>query len=497
MALPPFAVRAQAPPPRPATGGHYVRTAPGVYTQIHATGPGKWAPGPPKVKAPTPAAKPRPTANPYNTALYQPSQTLSGKPLAQYAQAVTNLKYDPTISDLSQQIGQNTRQGAAAQQATAGYFNQLGQYATDSANRVGATAQGLNATLQGIGQGTQSALDQFGQRAAAPALGQLAAQGLGGGAPEQLAAALASQKLLAGQNAASDQSYGAKIGANATTLADQSLGTYALRGQERLGQIAAATRLAQKPIETKLATTKADKRSAYVANLLAARQQQVSNDVTQAGLNIKKTAAQTAAQTAAFNTNPNAPGSPANARVQAGKTAAGRLTLAQQQADPARVGSQAWQRVQNSNGTAWSRDINAVGSPAWARARKSSAGGAGGGAKPLSTLENDHFWGTIGQIEQLVKDGQAAGGSEQQIRASLADGTNPSLKLFDPFQVRVAYELLGYNGKIDSSTAAILNRQYGARGGTYNGRPITVTQPAAKQTPLGAGLGALSGISLF
>jgi hypothetical protein len=150
-------------PPNPATGGHYVSVG-GKPVLIHAVGPGKWAPGPPpkaKAPAPTKTKAPAPVANPFSNPIYDPSQQLSGKPLYNAVQAETNLQYNPTINQLTQQIGQNTRQGAAAQQQTAGYFNQLGQYGQDAANRVNAIGQGLNTTLQGIGQGTQSSLDQF------------------------------------------------------------------------------------------------------------------------------------------------------------------------------------------------------------------------------------------------------------------------------------------------------------------------------------------------
>lgn len=296
MALPPFTVRAPARPAKPATGGHYVNVGGNSWRQIHATGPGKWAPGPPATPA---ATKPKPAANPFANPLYDPSQVLSGKPLYRAVQAETNLQYDPAINQLTQQIAQNTRQGAAAQGATAGYFNTLGQYGQEAANRVNAIGQGLNTTLQGIGQGTQSALDKYGQQAATPALQSLAGQGLGAGAAEQLAAVLASQKSLAGQNAAADQAYGAKVGANASTLAAQSLGTYALRGQERIGQVGAATRLAQQPVETKLATTRTEKNAAFGTNLMAARAAERSYGVAKAGLGIKSDAIKSAAATAA------------------------------------------------------------------------------------------------------------------------------------------------------------------------------------------------------
>jgi hypothetical protein len=291
MALP-----APPTPPKGApAGARFSGTRPtGNWRGI---GGGWWAPA--KAVAPAKPAPAKPAASPYNNPLYQPLQQLSGKPLAQATQALTNVQYDPLISQLTQQIAQNTKQGAAAQKTTAGYFNQLGQYAQRSAQDVQTAAQGLNTQLQNIGQGTQTALDQFGQRAVTPGLESLSAQGLAAGAPAQLAAALASQRSLAAQNAAANEAFGAKVGSSAATLAAQNLGAYALRGQERLGEIAQATRLAQQPVQVKLATTRATKAAAYATNLAAARQQERNYAVVRAGLGLKQAAITAANQRAA------------------------------------------------------------------------------------------------------------------------------------------------------------------------------------------------------
>jgi hypothetical protein len=408
MAAPPLVVKAATQPAKPAAGGHYVNVG-GNWHLIHAVGPGKWAPGAPvpkpvatpKAAAPRPAA---PAANPYSNPLYQPSQQLSGKPLAQAVQQLTNVQYDPAISQLTQQIGQNTQQGAAAQQATAGYFNQLGQYAQQSADRVGATAQGLNTTLQNIGQGTQSALDQFGQQAvAAPALQQLANQGLGGGAPQQLAAALASQKLLASQNAASDQSYGAKVGANAATLAGENLGTYALRGQERLGQIAAATRLAQQPVETKLATERALKSQAYGTNLMSARQAERNYAVAQQGLNLKQTAITQTANTAAAN------------RIAAGQRNQATIT-GENQRNQANIDARAIQGNLDRKSREGIAQANRATQQAIAAGKTSAAAG-----KPATPAQQRTMWNSItgiqGRVTQLTSWLQQWGATPAAARA--------------------------------------------------------------------------------
>jgi hypothetical protein len=280
-----YTVTASSRPANPDTGGHYVKTAAG-WQLIHATGPGKWAPGPPPL---------------YSQPLYQPTQVLRGQALANAAKQLTGIQYNPAINQLTQQIAQNAQQGAGAEKATAGYFDQLGQYAQQSQQDVANTGQGLSAQLQNIGAGTQTALDQIGQQAASPALQALAAQGLGGGATDQLAAQIAALKGTAAARSAADQSYGAKVGANAATLAGENLGTYALRGQERLGQIAAATRLAAQPLETQLATQRVNKAAAYSTNLQAARQQQFNNLVATQGLNLRQQGITSAAATAAAN----------------------------------------------------------------------------------------------------------------------------------------------------------------------------------------------------
>jgi hypothetical protein len=372
----PNIVRSGVQPAAPKGGGRYVGIGGGNWRLQGATGT-----GPAK-----PAAAPGPYANP----LYQPGAVLSGKQLADAATALTNLKYDPVINALNAQIAQNTKQGAAAQQATAGYFNQLGQYAQQSAQNVRDIGAGLNTQLQQIGQGTQAALDQFGQRAVTPYLQSLTAQGLGGGASDQLAAALASQRSLAAQNAAANQAFGAKVGSDAATLAAQNLGTYALRGQERLGEITQATRLAQQPLETQLGTQRVAKGQAYATNLGALRQQQFANWVAQQGLGLKS-----AAITAA------------NQRTQAQINAANRRAAAAQ--------TGATQRAQmNIDARAIQGNLNRqarqqIASQADATRKAIAAGRTSAAAgKPASPAAQRVMWNEITRVQGRIRDLTAA-----------------------------------------------------------------------------------------
>jgi hypothetical protein len=301
----PYTVTSKTRPANPASGGHYVSLGNNVWQQIHATGPGQWAPGPPKATTPakttTSAATAAPkAANPYANPLYQPTSVLSGKPLADYTQALTNVQYDPAIRQLSQQIAQNAAQGAAAQKQTAGYFAQLLPYAQQSAQDVGGINAQAQTALQKIASDAQARIDQTGSQVSAPQA-QLAGQGLAGGGTQRLAEGLASAKLAASNQATSGQQYAQNLGTAAQTLAAQNLGTYALRGQERLGQIAQATRLAQQPVEQQLATKQSEKAQAYGTNLMAARQQQYQNWVTAQGLGLKSAAIASTAATAAAN----------------------------------------------------------------------------------------------------------------------------------------------------------------------------------------------------
>jgi len=416
----PITIRSATQPAKPATGGHYVNLGGNVWRQIHAVGPGKWAPGPPAAKPVTPARPTTPTSakatttttNQYSTPLYQPlanQGVLSGKALNDYVTQLTNATYDPVINQYNQQIAQRTAQGQAAQSEAAGYSNALGQFVQNAAQKSQDIASGLNTTLQGIGSSQQSALSQIANQAAPVALQNLATQGLGGGATQSLADQIAGLRAKASTIDAANQAYGAKVGANAATYANTLPATYALAGQQEIGKIGQGTQAALAPMELNLTNEQAKKAAAFSTNLAAARQQQINNAVALGGLGIKQTAAQTAASTAAWNQNPNAKGSPAYGRAQ---TAASQAKTAANTAwnnDPNNVGSAAWARVQSAN-----------------RAKQAAAVKAGKAAastnKPVPVATQNAILKTVTdtqtRLRQLANQYQAWGYSQAQARSN-------------------------------------------------------------------------------
>jgi len=456
----PITIRSATQPAKPATGGHYVNLGGNVWRQIHAVGPGKWAPGPPAkpvapapAKAAAPAAKsaaPAASTNQWSNPLYQPTATLSGKSLSDAATALTNATYDPVISQYQQQIANRTQQGAAAQQQAAGYFNQLGQYAQSAVDKANSIGADLNTTLQSIGQGTQSALTQFAQQAAPQALQSLEAQGLGGGATQQLASQLAGLQSTAAQEQQARQSYGATVSSAASQRAAGMLGAYALGGQAALGKIGEATQQALTPMETNLTSEQAKKAAAFGTNLQALRQQQFNNLVAQSGLNIKQATLQnTITQDVANRTSREK----IAAGVQAGANA----------------------RSKASIDAAWARNQANITSREKAAAQKAAAkGSTGAGAtKPLTLSENNSYWGTV------AKGISAIGVARSQNYGWPAIRTELLTKLND-LQARAAVELWQYH-YLSPGTAQQLHGS-GVRGGTYNGKPIQVgSNPALTQ----------------
>jgi hypothetical protein len=120
-------------------------------------------------------------------------------------------------------------------------------------------------------------------------------------------------------------------------------------------------------------------------------------------------------------------------------------------------------------------------------------------AKPMTTNENNAWFGKLGTVETLIQDGQqpltqtaaakiqknmgwnVQAGQKltlQQVQTLMANGLNPANTKFDPFMVQVASELDGW-GHITPQTAAIMHNQYGLRGGSFRNAPIRVASPPA------------------
>lgn len=411
-----------------------------------------------------------------NYSALSPNKTLSGKALVQAAQALAGAQMNPTIQALQSSMGQNNQQTQNALALTGNYYNQLGNQMQSSANQEGQIASGLNQQLQSIGQQGQSALQGIGQQQQSY-LAQYT-PGTGGSNPAQsaLATEIARQQGLEAQNQTGFQSFGATQGANYQGLAASQLSTGALGGQEALKSIAQAGELKNAPLSSRLAAAIGQRGALTTTDLVKLRQQEIANQVAQAGLGIKSQQAQAATTNAnAHVLSSKAAAQNANTNVfkanTAAKTAAFNTSLA--------VGSPPWARVQAAQGKAWSQNPNAVGSPAWknvqtaAYQRSKSAGG--NAVKPLSTLENNAWISSLGKVQQLIRDGQQHGQNGNQIRQFLTDGRNPSKKSYDSTMVDAAFELLGY-GAISPQTAKVMTSQMGIRipsniqvGQTYGG----------------------------
>jgi len=202
--------------------------------------------------------------------IYNPTQPLAGGPLKQAANALTNLEIRPQVSALARQIAATNRQGQAVQDKTAGYFAQLGGQAQQALTAQQGVSQRLNAALQGIGSQTQQQIGDAGSAAQAQ-LAPLQQQGLDGGSFAQLAKEIAAQRALAATNAQTSQTYGAQQGANFEGLTANQIGTGALRGQERLGEIGNATLAATAEARGRKADLLASRGSLFTKNLGALR----------------------------------------------------------------------------------------------------------------------------------------------------------------------------------------------------------------------------------
>src|ERR1039458_2780151 len=159
------------PPPPKVGGGHYVAVG-GKPVLIKAIGPGKWAPA----QAPKTAS-----TSGFNSPLYNPSQTLSGKALDTAAGKIADAQVKAPISQLASQMATNKLSNAAGQQQDFQYYMQLAQQAKDAVGQQQQIGAGLNSTLQGINTQQQAGIAQAGQPAQARALGRMGAMGLGGG----------------------------------------------------------------------------------------------------------------------------------------------------------------------------------------------------------------------------------------------------------------------------------------------------------------------------
>ena len=113
---------------------------------------------------------------------------------------------------------------------------------------------------------------------------------LGGAALQSLAQQLALTRSLGAENMNTFRAGGLEQGANYRGLAASNLGTYASAGQQQLGQIAQAARLANAPIEQQITALRAKEGALRVADIVKLRQQAITNNLTRQGLGLKNKA---------------------------------------------------------------------------------------------------------------------------------------------------------------------------------------------------------------
>src|ERR1035437_1845782 len=435
------------PPPPKSGGGHYVMVG-GKPQLIKAVGPGKWAPAS-SIKAGK-AGKANPNAG-FNSALYNPSQTLSGKALDTAAGGIADAQVKGPISEL------------AGQKQDFGYYMQLAQAAQDAVGQQQSIGTGLNSTLQGINAQQQAGIAQAGQQAQSGALGRMGAMGLDGGQLAALGATTAQQQGIGALNAQTFQSAGANQAANYTAAASANRGVVSLEGEQQIGDLARAGALANEPLNAKIGALQASRGALKATALGALRTQQRNYQIAEQGLqNTANAPGITVAQDVAKN-KLTASGQAVTMRGQdltaAGKAATNALTASGQQITSARDQANALYH-------------NAL------RAQKQ--GKLGTAAKPMAPAQNSKFWGQVQKTLGLIQEAQGSIGKPNGAVAGTIRTTISAKFGFTDAVIETAYELLGY-GSISASQAQILHGM-GVRGGTYKGAPVKVTanyKPAA------------------
>jgi hypothetical protein len=399
--------------------------------------------------------------------LLNPNAPLSGQGLQQAATSLTNAQTQGPITELAKQIAANDAQTAAAQKAAAGYYGQLGQFASQGLTAQGQIAGDLNSQLSGIAGQEQSTLQGLGQSA----MGQMAqyspgGSGLGasGAGAQALATEIARQQGLAAQGQGAFRASGATQGANYRGLSASNMGAYALGGQEGLTKIGQAGQLKNVPLNSKIAGLQASRGALLASNEGKLRQQEISNKIANTGLGIKST---TASANIAYQQGQLGLGAQRNAITSQNNLSNQALHAAQFNQ---KSGYDAASLVLKQQA------LNLKGGP---------------GAKPLTTAQQKTTYTQLDEMITLIQQAHAAGHTGPTLRTLLATGRmQRGFPAQSQVMVDAAFELLGY-GSVDQKTAAAMNRM-GLRGGTYNGAPIKVTKNFNPGNTLGSsgGLGS-------
>jgi hypothetical protein len=397
-----------------------------------------------------------------NNPLLNPNSRLSGKPLYQAAQALTQAQTAGPISDAQAQITANNKQTNAAIGRVGGYFNQLGTQGQQALSSQADISNQLNAQLQGIGQNAQSQIAGIGLTAA-DQINKYSPQAYAGTSPDlsALVSEIARQRGLATQTDAAAQAAGATQSANYRGLSASNLGSEALAGVSGLQGLARAGTLGNQPLTQKIADLRETQGAKLATNLAAIRQQEITNTLTQQGLTGQN--ARAAATITAENQRSKAAINAANKRSQASINATNTRA--------ANTITAANQRQQ--------RSIDAAN-------KKAAAGKA---KPPLTANENNRYLTNLGTAVSIFGEGRQAKLAPQRILQALTTGVSPSGKRMTPINpviAQAALELWTYHF-LNPRTAKALHNM-GVRGGTFQGRPIQVGGPPAGVGQLATGI---------
>lgn len=407
---------------------------------------------------------------PANSPLLNPGATLSGPALVQAAKGLASAQVSPAIQQLVAEIAQNNNQTQGAENLTGNYFNQLGQQAQQGLTAQQGISNNLTNALQGIQSNENSQLQGIGQNALANfqkyAPQSDAANTLGASGMSALTSEIARQQGLAAQNNAALSNFGANQNANYQNLAASNLGSFASRGQEDLSNIAQAGQVKNEPLTQKLATENATYGADVATALGKLRQQEITNQISDAGLGIKQ---QTVNASIANNERNNATSTANNQRTTATSAANNQRTVAQS-------------NLNNQRTTQTSAANNAANNAVRLEIQNEKTGA--GATKPLTVPQQNTIYRNLDEMTTLIRQAQQAGHPAQAIKTALATGTlQKGLPAQSSTLIEAAYELLGW-GHITPQTATAMHNA-GLRGGTWNNKPIVVAPPPAPAPPVG------------
>lgn len=222
--------------------------------------------------------------------LYDPSQILTGRPLATAVHDIADLQVRPQVDAINRSITDTKTQGSALAQRVAGYYGGLAAQEQTGVDAQHGIRESLNQDLAGIASTAKGQIDQANQTERSRAQADAAQRGQGndGGVQQRLAEEMAARQSGAAQSAQAFESAGAQQGAGAETLANAMRSSGILQGGELQGQLANRTAGQVNDLTGKRADAEASRGPLEAKTLQDLRQQGYENIVTARGLGIKQ-----------------------------------------------------------------------------------------------------------------------------------------------------------------------------------------------------------------